>query len=83
MGALILSKVMFGKSDLTMALNGAIGGLVSITAEPLAPTPGLGLIIGFIGGIIVVLSIIMLDKMKIDDLSAQFPHTAHVVSGDY
>ena len=67
MGALILSKVMFGKSDLTMALNGAIGGLVSITAEPLAPTPGLGLIIGFIGGIIVVLSIIMLDKMKIDD----------------
>ena len=67
MGALILSKIMFGKSDLTMALNGAIGGLVSITAEPLAPTPGLGLIIGLIGGIIVVLSIIMLDKMKIDD----------------
>ena len=53
MGALILSKLMFGKSDLTMALNGAIGGLVSITAEPLAPTPGLALIIGFIGGIIV------------------------------
>ena len=67
MGALILSKMMFGKSDLTMALNGAIGGLVSITAEPLAPTPGLALIIGVIGGLIVVLSIVMLDKMKIDD----------------
>ena len=67
MGALILSKLMFGKSDLTMALNGAIGGLVSITAEPLAPTPGLALIIGLIGGIIVVFSIISLDKMKIDD----------------
>lgn len=67
MGALILSKMMFGKSDLTMALNGAIAGLVSITAEPLAPTPGLALIIGFIGGLIVVFSIISLDKLHIDD----------------
>ena len=67
MGALMFSKMMFGKSDLTMASNGAIGGLVSIAAEPLAPTPGLALIMGLIGGIIVVLSIVMLDKMKIDD----------------
>ena len=67
MGALILSKLMFGKSDLTMALNGAIGGLVSITAEPLAPTPGLALIIGLIGGLIVVFSIVTLDKMNLDD----------------
>ena len=67
MGALILSKLMFGKSDLTMALNGAIGGLVSITAEPLAPTPGLALIIGLIGGLIVVFSIVTLDKMNVDD----------------
>ena len=47
-----------------MSLNGAIGGLVSITAEPLAPTPELAAIIGAIGGVIVVLSIIMLDKSK-------------------
>jgi len=67
MGALILSKLMFGKSDLTMALNGAIGGLVSITAEPLSPTPGLALIIGLIGGLIVVFSIVTLDKLNIDD----------------
>ena len=67
MGALLLSKVLFGKSDLTMALNGAIGGLVSITAEPLAPTPLLSMFIGLIGGIIVVYSIIMLDRMRLDD----------------
>lgn len=67
MGALILAKLMFGKSDLTMALNGAIAGLVSITAEPLAPTPGLSMFIGLIGGVIVVFSIITLDRMKIDD----------------
>jgi len=67
MGALIVSKVLFGKSDLTMALNGAIAGLVSITAEPLAPTPGLALLIGAVGGLIVVFSIITLDRMKLDD----------------
>ena len=66
-GALIFSKILFGKFDLSMSLNGAIGGLVSITAEPLAPTPELAAIIGAIGGVIVVLSIIMLDKSKIDD----------------
>ena len=66
-GALVFSKILFGKFDLSMSLNGAIGGLVSITAEPLAPTPELAAIIGAIGGVIVVLSIIMLDKSKIDD----------------
>ena len=67
LGALILGKILFGKFDLSMSLNGAIGGLVSITAEPLAPTPELAAIIGAIGGVIVVLSVIMLDKSKIDD----------------
>ena len=67
LGALIFSKVLFGKFDLSMSLNGAIGGLVSITAEPLAPTPELAAIIGAIGGVLVVLSIIFLDKSKIDD----------------
>ena len=65
--ALLFSKILFGKFDLSMSLNGAIGGLVSITAEPLAPSPELALIIGAIGGIIVVISIIMLDKFRIDD----------------
>jgi Amt family ammonium transporter len=66
-GALLFSKILFGKFDLSMSLNGAIGGLVSITAEPLAPTPELAAIIGAIGGILVVISIIVLDKSKIDD----------------
>ena len=65
--ALIFSKLLFGKYDLSMSLNGAIGGLVSITAEPLAPTPELAAIIGAIGGILVVLSVIILDKSRIDD----------------
>jgi len=66
-GALLFSKIFFGKFDLSMSLNGAIGGLVSITAEPLAPSPELAAIIGAVGGVLVVLSIILLDKSKIDD----------------
>ena len=65
--ALLLSKILFGKYDLSMTLNGAIAGLVSITAEPLTPSPELAVIIGAVGGVIVVLSIIILDKLKIDD----------------
>jgi Amt family ammonium transporter len=65
--ALITARLMFGKADLTMALNGALAGLVAITAEPLTPTPGMATIIGAIGGILVVFSIVTLDKLKIDD----------------
>jgi Amt family ammonium transporter len=65
--ALITARLKFGKSDLTMALNGALAGLVAITAEPLTPTPGLASIIGAVGGVLVVFSILSLDKLKIDD----------------
>ena len=67
LAALITAKMLFGKSDLTMALNGALAGLVAITAGPSAPSPLLATVIGAIGGVLVVFSIISLDKMKIDD----------------
>jgi ammonium transporter, Amt family len=66
-GALLLSKLIFGKADLTMLLNGALAGLVAITAEPSTPTPLLATLFGFAGGLLVVVSIIVLDKLKIDD----------------
>lgn len=65
--ALILARIMFGKADLTMALNGALAGLVAITAEPSTPTPLLATVFGAVGGLLVVFSIITLDKLKIDD----------------
>ncbi len=66
--ALLLARAWFGKADLTMALNGALAGLVSITADPLSPTPLLAMIIGAVGGLLVVGSIVLLDrKFRIDD----------------
>ena len=65
--ALLVAKMMFGKADLTMALNGALAGLVAITAEPSTPTPLLATLFGAAGGVLVVFSIVALDKMKIDD----------------
>jgi Amt family ammonium transporter len=66
--ALLLARFWFGKADLTMALNGALAGLVAITAEPLTPTPLLATFVGAVGGLIVVPSIVLLDRVfKIDD----------------
>jgi Amt family ammonium transporter len=65
--ALLLSQIWFGKADLTMALNGALAGLVAITAEPLTPTPLIATLVGVIGGLIVVPSIVFIDKARIDD----------------
>ena len=66
--ALILARFWFGKSDLTMGLNGVLAGLVAITAEPLTPTPGLATFIGVIAGLLVVVSIVIIDRyVRLDD----------------
>ncbi len=65
--ALITAQLLFGKADLTMALNGALAGLVAITAEPLAPSPLWATLVGGIGGVLVVFAIITMDKLKVDD----------------
>ena len=77
--ALILTQVLYKKPDLTMVLNGALAGLVSITAEPLAPTLFGSLWIGAVGGIIVVLTVPLLDKFKIDDVVGAIP--VHLFAG--
>ncbi len=71
--AMILTQLLYKKVDITMALNGALAGLVSITAEPLAPTLGWALGIGAIGGVIVVLTVPLLDKLHIDDVVGAIP----------
>jgi len=65
--AALVAKIMFGKADLSMALNGALAGLVSITADPLSPSALFATVVGAVGGVIVVFSILSLDRMKIDD----------------
>jgi len=65
--AMLTARALFGKTDLTMTLNGALAGLVAITAEPLAPTPLVATAVGAAGGVLVVFAILTLDKMKIDD----------------
>jgi Amt family ammonium transporter len=77
--ALILTQVLYKKVDLTMVLNGALAGLVSITAEPLAPTLFGALWIGAIGGVIVVFTVPMIDKFKIDDVVGAIP--VHLFAG--
>ncbi|CAA0118205.1 ammonium transporter [Zhongshania aliphaticivorans] len=65
--ALIVARLLFGKADLTMVLNGALAGLVAITADPLSPDPVVSTLIGAVGGVLVVFAILGLDKLKIDD----------------
>ncbi|WP_090028868.1 ammonium transporter [Lutimaribacter saemankumensis] len=77
--ALILTQVLYKKVDLTMVLNGALAGLVSITAEPLTPTLGGATLIGAVGGVIVVFAVPMLDKLKIDDVVGAIP--VHLIAG--
>ncbi|MEW7009657.1 ammonium transporter [Lentilitoribacter sp. EG35] len=75
----ILTQLMYKKIDVTMALNGALAGLVSITAEPLAPSGGASILIGAVGGAIVVFAVPMLDKLKIDDVVGAIP--VHLLAG--
>ena len=77
--ALILTQLMFKKVDITIVLNGALAGLVSITAEPLAPTMLEAAIIGAVGGVIVVIAVPILDRMKIDDVVGAIP--VHLLAG--
>jgi Amt family ammonium transporter len=77
--AMILTQILYKKVDLTMVLNGALAGLVSITAEPLAPTLFGSLWIGAVGGIIVVFAVPFLDKLKIDDVVGAIP--VHLCAG--
>jgi ammonium transporter, Amt family len=77
--AMITSLVMYQKIDLSLVLNGAIGGLVSITAEPLTPLPLAAILIGAVGGVLVVLTVPLLDKLRIDDVVGAIP--AHLVCG--
>jgi Amt family ammonium transporter len=77
--ALVIMQFMYGKLDVTLALNGALAGLVSITAEPLTPSPAMAILIGGIGGAIVVFAVPMLDKLKIDDVVGAIP--VHLCAG--
>lgn len=80
LAAMILTAILYkGKVDPTMAFNGAIGGLVSITAGPLDPNMGVAVLIGAVGGVLVVLTVPLLDKLKIDDVVGAIP--AHLVCG--
>ncbi|MBO6902960.1 MAG: ammonium transporter [Rhizobiaceae bacterium] len=77
--AIVLAQVLYKRVDITFALNGALAGLVSITAEPLAPGPFASIIIGAIGGVIVVITVPLLDKLKIDDVVGAIP--VHLFAG--
>ncbi|MEZ5684688.1 MAG: ammonium transporter [Paracoccaceae bacterium] len=77
--ALVMTQLLYKKPDLTMVLNGALAGLVSITAEPLTPGIGVATLIGGLGGVIVVFAVPFLDKIKIDDVVGAIP--VHLICG--
>ena len=77
--ALILTQFFYKKADLTMILNGALAGLVAITAEPLTPTLGEATLIGAVGGFIVVFGVPLLDKFEVDDVVGAIP--VHLFAG--
>ncbi|MFN3823333.1 MAG: ammonium transporter [Pseudorhodobacter sp.] len=79
LAVLILTSVIYKKADLTMVLNGALAGLVAITAEPLTPSLGVATLIGAVGGVIVVFTVPLLDKFKIDDVVGAIP--VHLFAG--
>ncbi|HRX75332.1 MAG TPA: ammonium transporter, partial [Hyphomonas sp.] len=78
--AMVTTAILYkGKVDATMVFNGALGGLVSITAEPLTPSMGAAVLIGGVGGVLAVLTVPLLDKLKIDDVVGAIP--VHLVCG--
>ena len=79
MGAAIITRLHFGKTDVIQMLNGCIGGLVAVTAEPLAPSPFAAILIGAVGGLIVVYGTKLLFSLKIDDVVGAIP--AHLFAG--
>ena len=79
MAAMLLNQMLYGKVDLTFALNGALAGLVAITAEPLTPSPLAAIAIGAVGGLIVVFFVPLIDNLKIDDVVGAIP--VHLIAG--
>ena len=79
MAAAIITRLMYGKTDVVQMLNGAIGGLVAVTAEPLAPTPLAAIFIGAVGGLLVVFGTKLLFSFKLDDVVGAIP--AHMFAG--
>jgi Amt family ammonium transporter len=77
--AMILVQILYKKVDVTMALNGALAGLVSITAGPQTPSPGAAVLIGAVGGVLVVFAVPLFDKLKIDDVVGAL--SVHLVCG--
>ncbi|MCK9172257.1 MAG: ammonium transporter [Desulfuromonas sp.] len=77
--AMIMVQLIYKKTDVTMALNGALAGLVSITAGPAAPSPGAAILVGAVGGVLVVLAIPFFDKLRIDDVVGAL--SVHLVCG--